>query len=59
MIVPEPDDFRERAAIVARGFDPADFTDRDERAFRLYYQADDLFDQTAVLDETGLADALQ
>jgi hypothetical protein len=59
VVVPEADHFSERAAVVTRGFDPANLTDRDEWTFGFDYQADDLFDEAAVLDEPRLPDALQ
>ena len=42
MVVPKADDFRQRLAVVPRGFNPADFADRGERAFRFDDQADEL-----------------
>ena len=55
----EADDFGERRAVVARGFDAADFADGGERAFGLDDEADELHDTAAVLERARLAHAIE
>jgi hypothetical protein len=59
MMIPEADDLGEREAIVPRGFDSDDFTDRCERAFGFDHKPDYLDDATAGFRHTRLTHAIQ
>ena len=59
VMVAEAHDFGEGGAVVARGFDAADFADGDEGAFGLDDQADQLDDAAVVAEDLGLLDAAE
>jgi hypothetical protein len=59
VMIPEADDFGERAAVVAGGFDAANFADGAERAFGFDDEADELHDATAIFQHARFPRALE
>ena len=58
-MIPKADDFGERAAVVPRGFDTADFTDGAKWSFGFNDESDELHDAAAILEHAGVPRALK
>jgi hypothetical protein len=59
VVISETDDFGECAAIVAGGFNAANFAYSAQRSFGFDDEADELHDATAILQHASVARALE